>query len=446
MAQVEELLRTEAPHVLAALVRHRGDFETCEDAVQEALLAAALQWPVEGVPANPRGWLITVASRRWIAQWRADTARRRREALAEPPVSEAAPPPASSVDDSLSLLMLCCHPALTPPSQVALTLRAVGGLTTAEIARAYLVPEATIAQRVSRAKQRIKATGATFRPPSPDEFPARLDAALQVLYLVFNEGYTATSGTSLHRVDLTAEALRLTRELYRTLPHLPPHLRQRGSAPGHAGATPASHGAVAGEVAGLLALMLLTDARRPARTGPGGALIPLAEQDRSRWDQELIAEGRTLLTTTLNTAPIGPFQLQAAIAAVHDEAQRPEDTDWPQILALYDLLAGLSPGPMVTLNRVVAVAMVDGPDAGLAALDKAASDPALAGHHRVPAVRGHLLDQAGRRDEAREAFEQAANLTESDPERRYLLSRAAPSPAGPSPAGPAQVVPSHAAP
>ncbi|GAA2633072.1 hypothetical protein GCM10010399_76840 [Dactylosporangium fulvum] len=268
--------------------------------------------------------------------------------------------------------MLCCHPALTASSQVALTLRAVGGLTTAEIARAYLVPEATIAQRISRAKQRIKATGATFRPPSPDEFPARLDAVLQVLYLVFNEGDTATSGTSLHRVDLTAEALRLTRELHRLLPRL----SQQGFATGPADAMPASHG----EVAGLLALMLLTDARRPARTGPGGALIPLAEQDRSRWDQERDhrPEGLALLTTTLNTAPIGPFQLQAAIAAVHDEAQRPEDTDWPQILALYDLLAG---------------------------------------HHRVPAVRAHLLDRAGRRDAAREAFQQAADLTESDPER-----------------------------
>jgi RNA polymerase sigma factor (sigma-70 family) len=397
--QVEDLLRELAPQVLGALLRRYGDFETCEDAVQEALLAAAVQWPTEGVPGNPKGWLITVASRRRIELWRSDSARRRRQetaaALAPPD-----PEPIPDEDDSLTLLLLCCHPSLTPVSQVALTLRAVGGLSTAEIARAFLVPEATVAQRISRAKQRIKADGAEFRMPPPAELRERIGAVLHVLYLIFNEGYTASSGSSLNRIELTTEAIRLTRQL-------------RDRLPGD------------GEVAGLLALMLLTDARRPARTRPDGALVPLAEQDRRRWDAGAIAEGVALITEALAGAPIGPYQLQAAIAAVHDEAARAEDTDWPQILGLYELLQRIAPGPMVTLNRAVAVAMVHGPRAGLEQLAAAEADPALAGHHRVDAVRAHLLDMAGDHEAARALYRLAARRTLSLPERRYLESRAA---------------------
>jgi len=394
---VEDLLRELAPQVLGALVRHHGGFDTCEDAVQEALLAAAVQWPTEGVPANPKGWLITTASRRRIELWRSESARRRREetaAAVEPPDLEPAP----AVDDTLTLLLLCCHPSLTPVSQVALTLRAVGGLSTAEIARAFLVPESTVGQRISRAKQRIKASGAEFRMPPPAELSQRLAAVLHVLYLIFNEGYTASSGSALHRVEFTAEAIRLTRQLREHLP-------------------------ADGEVTGLLALMLLTDARRPARTREDGALVPLAEQDRSRWNAAAIAEGIALITETLASAPIGPYQLQAAIAAVHAEAVRAEDTDWRQILGLYELLDAIAPGPMVTLNRIVAVAMVHGAAAGLRQLAEA--DAALAGHHRVYAVRAHLLDIAGDRDAARAQYRLAARRTLSVPEQRYLESRAA---------------------
>jgi RNA polymerase sigma factor (sigma-70 family) len=395
----EALLRELAPQVLGALVRRYGGFDRCEDAVQEALLAAALQWPGEGVPANPRGWLITVASRRWTELWRNETARRRREqnaALLAPPD----PGPVAAVDDTLTLLLLCCHPSLSPVSQVALTLRAVGGLTTAEIARALLVPEATVAQRISRAKQRIRASGAGFRMPPPAELPERMTAVLHVLYLIFNEGYTASSGSTLNRVELTAEAIRLTRQLHGQLP-------------------------ADGEVTGLLALMLLTDARRPARTGPDGSLVPLAEQDRGRWDAAAIAEGVELVTGALARAAVGPYQLQAAIAAVHDEAGRAEDTDWRQILVLYDLLDSIAPGPMVTLNRIVALAMVHGPAAGLERLDAAEADPALAGHHRVDAVRAHLLDLAGDGEAARACYRAAARRTLSIPEQRYLEARAA---------------------
>jgi RNA polymerase sigma factor (sigma-70 family) len=397
--RVEGLLRELAPRVLGVLVRRYGDLDTCEDAVQEALLAAALGWPAEGIPANPTGWLVTAASRRWIEQWRNETARRRRErtvAMLAPPDPEPVP----AVDDTLTLLLLCCHPSLTPVSQVALTLRAVGGLTTAEIARALLVPEATVGQRISRAKQRIKASGAEFRMPPPEELPERVGAVLHVLYLIFNEGYTASSGAALHRVELTAEAIRLARQV---------HALRPGD----------------GEVAGLLALMLLTDARRPARTGPDGALVPLAEQDRGRWDSRAIAEGTALVTEALSGAPLGPYQLQAAIAAVHDEATRAEETDWPQILGLYDLLDRIAPGPMVTLNRIVALAMVDGPRAGLERLAAAQADPALAGHHRVHAVRAHLLEMAGEREAAGAEYRLAARRTLSLPERRYLEARAA---------------------
>ncbi|MBB5953536.1 putative RNA polymerase sigma factor [Saccharothrix tamanrassetensis] len=389
---VEPLLRELAPQVLTALVRHHGGFAECEDAVQEALLAATTRWPADGVPANPKGWLITVASRRRIESWRADTARRRREQTAFT-LAPPDPEPMPGVDDTLTLLMLCCHPALTPPSQVALTLRAVGGLTTAEIARAFLVPEATTAQRISRAKQRVR--GARFAPPPDTELDQRLDAVRHVLYLVFTEGHTASSGAALNRVDLTAEAIRLARGL--------PH---------------------DGETDGLLALMLLTDARRPARTTPDGALVPLAEQDRSLWDADAIAEGTRLVSHALTAHPVGPYQLQAAIAAVHAEARTADDTDWPQILTLYDLLHSITPGPMVTLNRIVATAMVHGPTTALDRLATAETDPALADHHRVHAVRAHLLDLAGDHETARAHYARAARSTLSLPERHYLEERA----------------------
>jgi RNA polymerase sigma factor (sigma-70 family) len=385
---VNDLLRQLAPQVLGALVRRYGDFDTCEDAVQEALLAAAQQWPADGVPDNPRGWLVTVASRRWIELVRNESARRRRE---ETVAAEPEPIPGSGVDDTLTLFLLCCHPSLSPVSQVALTLRAVGGLTTGEIARALLVPESTVGQRISRAKARIKDSGASFEMPDEPDF----GPVLHVLYLIFNEGYTASSGESLNRVELTAEAIRLVRQLRIRLP---------GD----------------GEVAGLLALMLLTDARRPARTRADGALVALNEQDRSLWDKASIAEGVELITATLATAPVGPYQLQAAVAAVHDEAASDADTDWPQILALYDHLAALAPGPMITLNRIVALAMVHGPAAGLAALDEAALD-----HYRVDAVRAHLLELSGDVPGARAAYLRAARATLSMPERRYLETRAA---------------------
>ncbi|MFG2192905.1 RNA polymerase sigma factor [Streptomyces sp. NPDC048639] len=402
-------MRTLAPQVLGALVRRYGHFDTAEDAVQEALLAASVQWPEEGVPANPRGWLIRVASRRLTDLLRSEEARRRREenaAAMTPSDAFVTPPPgedrAPHEEDTLTLLFLCCHPALTQSSRIALTLRAVGGLSTAEIARAFLVPEATMAQRISRAKQRIKASGARFRQPEESERAERIAAVLHVLYLIFNEGYTATSGASLHRTDLAVEAIRLTRSVRALLPH-------------------------DGEVAGLLALMLLTDARRPARTDRDGSLVPLAEQDRALWNRDAVDEGLALFTeaTSLRGEPVGPYQLQAAIAAVHDEAARAEDTDWMEILALYELLARLSPGPMVTLNHAVAVAMVDGPRAGLALLRSLETDDRLAGHHRLEAVRAHLLEMAGDTEAARTAYGNAARLTLSVPERRYLQARAA---------------------
>lgn len=394
----EDLLRLHAPQVLGALVRRYGHFDTAEDAVQEALLAAAGQWPDAGVPDNPRGWLIRVASRRLVDALRAEDARRAREEraaaldvrLAAEPVSGEDRAPRE--DDTLTLLFLCCHPDLPPPAQIALTLRAVGGLTTAEIARAYLVPEATMAQRISRAKQKIR--GVRFG--RPDHWAERLPAVLHTLYLIFNEGYTATSGPALQRRDLAGEAIRLTRAVHRLLPDT-------------------------GEVTGLLALMLLTDARREARTGPHGDLVPLDTQDRDRWDKAAIEEGVALVTHALSSGPAGPYQLRAAIAAVHDEAPDAEATDWREILGLYDLLVRLVPGPVERLNRAVALAMVHGPEAGLAELD------ALEGElgHRRDAVRGHLLERAGRYEEARAAYESAAGQTLSLPEQRYLRGRAA---------------------
>ena len=400
----EDLLRTLAPQVLGVLMRRYGGLDTCEDAVQEALLDAATQWPASGTPDNPRGWLLTVATRRLTDMLRGESARRRREDtvhLAALPTALAADDADGPLDhdDTLTLLFLCCHPSLSPSSQVALTLRAVGGLTTAEIARAFGVPEATMAQRISRAKQQIRAAGARFAPPDAADRDQRIRAVQQVLYLIFNEGYTASAGQQLQRTDLTAEGIRLARLLRELLP---------GDA----------------ETAGLLALMLLTDARRAARVTPDGALVPLTEQDRSHWDRRLIAEGTALTEQTLaSSRALGPYQIQAAIAAVHDEAASVADTDWTEILALYELLAKVSPGPMVALGKAVAIAMVLGPEAGLAATDELAGP--LGRHHRFHAVRGHLHEMAGDTAAATDDYRTAARYATNVPERRYLEGKAA---------------------
>jgi RNA polymerase sigma factor (sigma-70 family) len=397
--RVEDLLRELAPQVLGTLVRRYGQFDAAEDAVQEALLAATRQWDEDGVPESPRSWLTTVANRRLIDGWRSESARRHREGTASL-LDVRGPGEASERDDALALLFLCCHPSLSPPSQLALTLRAVGGLTTTEIANAFLVPEATMAQRISRAKQTIRSSGNRFELPPEQEFAQRLRVVLQVLYLIFNEGYVTSSGPSLLRADLTTEAIRLARMLHRLMP-------------------------LEGEVAGLLALMLLTDARRAARTDSAGLPVPLAEQRHELWDKRQIEEGLALVGRTLGTAPVGPYQLQAAIAAVHDEAPSAEETDWPQILALYEVLEQVSPGPVVTLNRAVAVAMVHGPRAGLALLGTLDSDERMTHTHRLEAVRGHLLELAGDPDAARESYRRAARMTASLSEQRYLALRAA---------------------
>ncbi|MFG1910452.1 RNA polymerase sigma factor [Kribbella sp. NPDC048928] len=393
--RVEELLRELAPQVLGALVRRYGHFATAEDAVQEALLAAAQQWPSDGVPESPRGWLITVASRRLTDLLRREQSRRRREDR----VAHWAPQgdPVGDTDDTLVLLFLCCHPSLSPASQIALTLRAVGGLTTAEIARAFLVPEPTMTRRITRAKASVKETGARFTMPTDRE--ERLGAVLKVVYLIFNEGYASTTGPSLQRVELAAEGIRLARLLYRLLPDDP-------------------------EVAGLLALLLLTDARRPARTGQLGELVPMAEQDRSLWIQPLIREGIDLITVTLPRGPVGPYQLQAAIAAVHDESPSADATDWPQIVALYEVLLQLTDNPMVALNHVVAVAMARGPTEGLELLSTIEADERITKDHRLSAVRAHLLELSGDTPGAKAAYEQAATRTTSIPQQRYLRSRA----------------------
>jgi RNA polymerase sigma factor (sigma-70 family) len=389
--EIERLLRDLAPQALGALVRRHRDFEACEDALQEALLAATQQWPRDGAPDNPRGWLVAVASRRLVDELRSDAARRRREEATalEPEAGEVA-----AGDDTLAVLLLCCHPALTPASQIALTLRAVGGLTTEEIAAAFLVPEATMAQRIARAKATLRADGIAFELPGADERGPRMAAVLHVLYLIFNEGYTA------QRPALADEAIRLTRLVHRLLPG-------------------------EDEASGLLALMLLTNARRDARTTPDGGLVAMAEQDRSRWDRGAIAEGVALVSAALAEGPVGPYQLQAAIAAVHAEAPSADATDWPQVLALYTLLGRVAPGPMVTLNRAVAVGMVDGPGAGLALVDELEASGALRGHHRIEAVRAHLLELDGQTAAAHDAYERAAARTTSRAEQRYLRERRA---------------------
>ncbi len=404
--EVEDLLRELAPQVLGAVVRRYGHFHEAEDATQEALIAAAIQWPADGLPDHPRGWLITVAARRLTDLLRADQARQRREdtvarwVLPEQWLAPAADRPPGDHDDTLILLFLCCHPALTPASQIALTLRAVGGLATAEIARAFLVPEATMTRRISRAKQQIKGSAVPFRMPAAAERAERLAAVLHVLYLIFTEGYASTSGPSLHRIELAAEAIRLTRLVHRLLPE-------------------------DGEVTGLLALMLLTDARRRARTGPVGELIPMAEQDRELWNAAQITEGVALVTAALSSGPAGPYQLQAAIAALHDEAPTADATDWPQIMALYELLMRLSDNPVVRLNHAVAVAMARGPRAGLELLADLAGDQRMTGSHQLAAVRAHLLEMDGQPGAARAAYLDAAARATNLPQQRYLNARAA---------------------
>jgi len=404
---IEHLLRDLAPQVLGAVTRRHGDFASAEDAVQEALIAAAAQWPTEGIPENPRGWLYHVAMRRMTDQLRSEVARRRREeAVATEVIADWAfvPPPDADLpidqDDTLVLLFMCCHPALTQSSAIALTLRAVGGLTTAEIAKAFVVPEATMAQRISRAKQNIKASQIPFSMPSEKERIERLGSVLHVLYLIFNEGYTTSFGTELNRTDLSNEAIRISRLLYGLLPE-------------------------DNEIAGLLALMLLTDARRMARTGEHGELIPLDEQDRSLWNAQLIEEGSELISRTFAKGNIGSYQLQAAIAAIHDAADSTEDTQWDQILAFYLMLEQMSDNPMVSLNRAVAAAMVKGPKVGLEMLDELGKDPRIAGHYRLDAVRAHLLEKSGDREAAIARYRAAAEGTTSIPERNYLITKAA---------------------
>jgi RNA polymerase sigma factor (sigma-70 family) len=403
--RIEHQLRELVPQVLGAVVRRFHEFAAAEDAVQEALIAAFTQWPKDGIPENPRGWLIQVASRRMTDHLRSEIARRRREETVAHEAEALVPdadlePYTMDADDTLILLFMCCHSALTASSAIALTLRAVGGLTTAEIARAFLVPEATMAQRISRAKQSIKSSTVAFAMPNEKEQGERLPAVLHILYLIFNEGYASSSGAQLQRVELSNEAIRLTRNVRALRPDNP-------------------------EVAGLLALMLLTDARREARIGPEGELIPLTKQNRALWNGELIREGVALLTAALGKSAVGMYQLQAAIAAVHDEAARAEDTDWPQILALYDLLKRMSDNPMITLNHAVAVAMVHGPAEGLARLNALDADARIAGHHRLDSVRAHFLEMLGDKQAAIAYYRKAASATTSMPERNYLMAQAA---------------------
>jgi len=404
---LEHVWRRWAPEVLAALVRRYGDFDAAEDALQEALLAATRQWPADGLPDNPKGWLIRVASRRLVDQWRSEQARTGRElgVAARTPAGQLSAPAAdvadhSGRDDSLTLLLLCCHPALPPTSQVALTLRAVAGLSTGQIARAFLVPEPTMAQRISRAKSKLRQVGATFAVPPAQQLPDRIAAVTHVLYLAFTEGHTSTTGAALYETSMSEEAIRLVRRLHACLPH-------------------------DGEVAGLLALMLLSDARRAARTRGDGSLVPLAAQDRTLWDRGRIHEGVQLVERALPDGPVGPFQLQAAIAAVHAEAVRAQDTDWAQIETLYGMLHDLAPNPVVTLNRAVAVAMVRGSRAGLDLLGPLLDEPRLRKHHRLHAVHAHLLEMDGQLEAATAAYALAARLATSIPEQRYLNVKAA---------------------
>ena len=401
----EHLLRELAPQVLGAVMRRYRNLSSCEDAVQEALIAGSTQWPEEGVPHNPRGWLLQVALRRMTDIVRSEIARRNREAVAMEDSSLVVAPtmysePEIDPDDTLVLLFMCCHPSLSAPAAIALTLRAVGGLTTSEIAKAFLVPEATMAQRISRAKQSVKTSDVAFQMPEASERAERLGSVLHVLYLIFNEGYATSSGAELQRTDLSSEAIRLTRLLVKLVP---------GD----------------GETIGLLALMLLTDARRAARSGPNGELIPLDEQDRGLWDREMIAEGAALVAAAFSRGAVGEYQLLAAIAALHDEAPRVEDTDWPQIQALYGVLMRMSDNPMTVMNHAIAAAMVDGPTKGLELLAPLEQDERLRGNHRLDAVRAHLIERTGERDAAVKLYQSAASKTSSIPEKNYLMLKAA---------------------
>ena len=400
-ADTGDLLRRLAPQVLGAVARRFGNFDLAEDATQEALLAAAVQWPRDGLPGNPRGWLIAVAARRLTDLLRAEQARRRREnTVAQWAMTETGPPPAGECspadrDDTLVLFFLCCHPSLPVASQIALTLRAVGGLSTAEIARALLTSAGAVTRRITRAKQSIRDSGLPFALPPPGQLPGRVGAVLRVLYLMFNEGYSATSGAELLRLELAEEAIRLGRALHEALPD-------------------------DSEVTGLLALMLLVHARRRARTAPDGSLIPMAEQDRSLWDRGAIDEGIALITAALPRGPTGPYQLQAAIAAVHGDAASSDTTDWPQIAALYEVLLRLDDNPVVALNHAVAVAMATGPRAGLALLSRLESDPRINADRRFHAVRAHLLERSGDRHAALGAYRQAARQATNLQQQRYL--------------------------
>ncbi len=402
---IGEVWRRESPHVLAALLRRYGDLGDCEDAAQEAAEAAAAQWPAEGMPDNTRAWLIRVASRKLIDRFRSDRARADRETsvgMARPADVELAPPadqaPVTEGDDTLRLILLCCHPSLSRPSQVALTLQAMGGLSTDQVAAAYLVPARTMAQRLTRARATLRDAGAEFELPSADELPERIAAVLDVCHLMFNEGYTRSGGAELLDVGLTSEAIRLTRQLHRALP---------------------DHD----EVAGALALMLLTESRSAARVDGAGDLIPLDRQDRGLWDRALITEGVEIVQRILPRGPVGRFQLSAAIAAVQAEAPTAADVDWLEISLLYGMLDQVAPSPAVTLNRAVAVGMALGPDQGLAIVDGLLTDQAMQRHHRVHAVRAHLLELAGDPVAAMEAYLRAAQLTTSLPEQRYLNRR-----------------------
>jgi RNA polymerase sigma factor (sigma-70 family) len=400
-AESEDLLRRLTPQVLGALVRRYGHFDLAEDATQEALLAASVQWPREGLPDNPKGWLVAVATRRLTDLLRADQARRRREdavaqrVLAEtgsPLVSEGNP---TEWDDTLVLFFMCCHPSLSAPSQIGLTLRVLGGLNTSEIARALLASEDTVTRRITRAKQTIKDSGVSFTLPSPDRLANRLSSVLRVLYLIFNEGYSATSGTELVRLDLAEEAIRLSRMLHLALPD-------------------------DNEVTGLLALMVLVHARHSARSASDGSLIPMAEQDRSLWDRMAIDEGIALISAALPRGPTGPYQLQAAIAAIHDEAESTDATDWAQIVALYTLLLRMEENPIVALNHAVAVAMANGPLAGLELLDRLEADSRINADRRFHAVRAHLLEKNGDGDLALDAYQEASRRATNLQQQRYL--------------------------
>ncbi len=399
---VDLVYRTESRRIFASLVRLLGDFDLAEDALQDAFRAAVEQWPCDGVPANPRTWLVSAGRFKAIDRLRRgarfdaalSTLGEQLEADTEPEIDDDI-----LGDDRLRLIFTCCHPALSPDARVALTLREICGLTTEEIARAFLTTSATLAQRIVRAKAKIRNAGIPYRIPSQDELPDRLDAVLQVIYLVFNEGYSASSGEALTRPDLSGEAIRLGRLLHTLLPEP--------------------------EVAGLLALMLLHESRRAARTSPTGDLVLLENQDRALWDRELIAEGTAMAVKSLSSGRVGPYAVQAAIAAVHADAANVGATDWAQIVALYDVLAQMEPSPVVELNRAVAVAMRDGPEAGLALVDELLARGQLADYHLAHAAQADLCRRLGRTAEARAAYERALSLTQQGPERRFLEQRLA---------------------